>query len=238
MVNELITSVLMEYVLPQDYALHDWDTIIERRTHYKDDIYIYHLVYADIYITDTLEFYDAEPKQPIHDSSHEFSLSEEDKLVASVLKEYVSPNDYSLHDWKTIIERREKITDNIYSYPCAYANIMLTDTLEFYDAEPKQPIYKSVMNSLDDMNELIVLSLCRFIPSDYREDIDWKTIISRREQIKPNVYKYCINNIDFYLDDELNPVEYGKIHIINNKVYYDFNLTDVKISPYVLFGEL
>lgn len=238
MVDELIKSVLMEYISPSDYDLHDWDTIIERRTQYSDDVYIYHCVYGDIYLTEDLEFYDAEPKQPIHNDLRFFNLSEEDKLVVSVLKEYISSDDYDLHDWGSILERKEKVNDEVYLYPCVYGNIMLTSELEFYDAEPKQPIHNSLRNKLSVEDELIMTALCDYIPVEYRKDIDWQTIISRREQIKPNIYKYSINNIDFYMDDDLNPIEYGKIHIINNNIYYDFNLTDVKITPYVLFGEL
>lgn len=161
-----------------------------------------------------------------------------DELIKSVLMEYISPSDYDLHDWDTIIERRTQYSDDVYIYHCVYGDIYLTEDLEFYDAEPKQPIHNSLRNKLGVEDELIMTALCDYIPVEYRKDIDWQTIISRREQIKPNIYKYSINNIDFYMDDDLNPIEYGKIHIINNNIYYDFNLTDVKITPYVLFGEL
>ena len=160
-----------------------------------------------------------------------------DDLLVSVLKEYIMPSDYDLHDWESIIERRELVEEGVYSYPCVYANIMLTDDLEFYDAEPKQPIHNS-LNVLSADDNLIVSVLCSYIPYEFREDVDWQTVISRREEIKPNIYKYSINNIDFCLDDDLNPVEYGKIHIIDNKIYYDFNLVDEGTSPYYLFSEV
>lgn len=60
--NELLIKVLKSYVSPKDFELHDWDTIIRRREQYKKDVFIYKLAYADIYLTDDLEFYDVEPK--------------------------------------------------------------------------------------------------------------------------------------------------------------------------------
>ena len=60
--NELLINVLKTYVLPKDFELHDWETIIERREPYKNGVFIYKLAYADIYLTDDLEYYDMEPK--------------------------------------------------------------------------------------------------------------------------------------------------------------------------------
>lgn len=60
--NELLINVLKSYVLPKDFELHDWQTIIERREQYKKDVYIYKLAYADLYLTDDLEFYSVDPK--------------------------------------------------------------------------------------------------------------------------------------------------------------------------------
>lgn len=64
MSNELLINALKSYVPSKDWELHDWDTIIERREHYKEDVFIYKLVYADIYLNEELEFCDVEPKQP------------------------------------------------------------------------------------------------------------------------------------------------------------------------------
>ncbi|MBP5422958.1 MAG: hypothetical protein J6Y78_11010 [Paludibacteraceae bacterium] len=62
--NELLIKVLKTYVMPKDYDLHNWEVIISRRRKYKDGVYIYPLAYADIYLTEELEFYDVETKQP------------------------------------------------------------------------------------------------------------------------------------------------------------------------------
>ena len=163
-----------------------------------------------------------------------------DDLIISVLKKHITPSDYDLHDWNTIIERREQFKDGVYSYPCIYANILLTDDLEFYDAEPKQPIHDNViMSNLSEDEKLIISVLKKYIPYEYREDADLVTILSRREQVKKGVYKYKVNNIIFYLDDELMPVEYGKVHIINNKIYYDFDLDPkTQYAPLIYFSDL
>lgn len=60
--KELVISVLKSYISPRDFDLHNWDVIISRREQYKDGVFIYKLAFADIYLTDDLEFYDVEPK--------------------------------------------------------------------------------------------------------------------------------------------------------------------------------
>ena len=238
MLRDLIISELKEYVPPQDYALHDWETIVERREKYLDDVYIYHLVYSDIYLTDSLEFYDAEPKQPIHNGLVENGLSVENEIIADALKEYIPPQDYALHDWNNIILRREKVVEGVYSYPCVYANIMLTESLEFYDAEPKQPIHDDLIGMSEEYR-LIADVLGRYVPFEYRQDADWSTIISRREQVTESICKYGVGMIDFYLDDSLEPVEYGNVHMIDNKIYYDFELDgSIEDDGYILLSEL
>ena len=70
---------------------------------------------------------------------------------------------------------------------------------------------------------LIIGELKRYVhPQDYNLN-DWKTIISRVERVKPNLYKYHTNKMDLYFDDELYIQEYDKVHIIDGKVFYDFN---------------
>lgn len=58
----LLINTLKSYVLPKDFDLHDWGTIISRKEQYKDDVFIYKLAYADLYLTEDLEYYDVEPK--------------------------------------------------------------------------------------------------------------------------------------------------------------------------------
>lgn len=60
--NELLIDVLKSYVLPKDFELHDWKTIIDRREEYKKGVFVYRLAYADLYLTDDLEYYDVEPR--------------------------------------------------------------------------------------------------------------------------------------------------------------------------------
>ena len=238
MVDELLVSTLKSFVPSKDYELHDWETIISRSWKYNDEVTVYPLVYADLYLTNELEFYDVDPKQP-NTSFLENKLDEENKLLVSVLKSFVPSKDYELHDWETIISRREKYKDDVFIYKLVFADIYLTDNLEFYDVEPKQPNNRVIKHTFDDESALIIRCLCNYLPIKYREDVDWETILSRREKIRENLTKYTINNIDLYLDDELNLVEYGKIHIIDNNIYYDFELDKTKgYDGYILFGEL
>ena len=239
MSDELLIHVLKSYVDIKDWDLHNWDIIISRSWKYNEDVTVYPCVYADIYLTEDLEFYSMDAKQPNY-SFIEDKDNSDDELLIETLKKYTSNKDWELHDWDSIIERREKISDNIYSYPCVYANILLTEELEFYDAEPKQPIHDDVLvNSLSEDDKLIIQTLRKYIPLKYCEDIDWNTVLSRKEQVKKGVYKYKINDINFYLDEELNPVEYDKVHIIDNKIYYDFDLDpNIMYAPFILFGEL
>ena len=161
------------------------------------------------------------------------------ELIISELKEYVMPVDYDLHDWNSIVDRRTTVKDGVYSYPCVYADIMLTDELEFYDAIPKQPMHKSLDNSLSAESILVVDALKEYIPYKYLGNVDWNEVLARREEVKPNVYKYVINGIEFYLDEWLEPVEYGKVHIIDNAIYYDFERDSaIEYDAYDLFKEL
>ena len=239
MSDELLINVLKSYCLPKDYDLHNWDLIISRRTHYKDNIYIYPLVYADIYLDEELNFYSVEPKQPNYSFLNDKTFSDDDELIISVLKEYVPSKDYDLHDWETIISRREHYKNGIYIYKLVYADIYLDENLEFYDVETKQPNNAIIKRPLDEESRLIIDVLSNYIPYEYRGDVDWDTIISRVEKIKYGCYKYKINDIEFYLDNELNPVEYGRVHIIDNKIYYDFGLNPkIEYAPLIYFSDV
>lgn len=239
MSDELLISVLKEYVPTKDWDLHDWDTIISRREHYKDDIYIYPLLYADIYLDSELNYYSFEPKQPNYSFLEKKTFSDDDELIISVLKQYVQSKDYDLHDWETIISRREQYKNDIYIYKLVYADIYLDENLEFYDVEPKQPNMQSIKKVVDEDSVQIINALKQYIPSKYLGDVDWNVIISRSEKIKPNLTKYRVNNIDFYLDDELYPKEYGKVHIIDNMIFYDFELNpEIEYDGYIYFCDL
>ena len=86
---------------------------------------------------------------------------------------------------------------------------------------------------------LIIGELKRYVhPQDYNLN-DWKIIISRVETIKPNLYKYHTNKMDLYFDDELYIQEYDKVHIIDGKVFYDFNEDSSQGSgTYTYIGEV
>lgn len=237
MVDELLVNTLKSYVPIKDYDLHDWETIISRSWKYNDNVTVYPLVYADLYLTDELEFYDVDPKQP-NKSFLEDKVFTDDLLV-SVLKSYVPSKDWELHDWETIISRREHYKNDVFIYKLVFADIYLTEDLEFYSVETKQPNNRVIKQVDDEESIIIINSLCNYLPYKYREDVDWGVILSRQEKINENITKYTINHIDLYLDNELNLVEYGKVHIIDNNIYYDFEVdSDKAYDGYVWFGEL
>ena len=81
MVDELLVEVLKSYVPVKDYDLHDWETIISRSKPYNKNVTIYPLVYADLYLTNELEFYSFEAKQPNTSFLEDKRFSEDDSLV-------------------------------------------------------------------------------------------------------------------------------------------------------------
>ena len=237
MTDELLVDVLKSYVPIKDWDLHNWDLIISRREKYKADVWIYHLVYADIYLTTDLEFYSVEPKQPNY--SFIKNNNSNDDLLIDVLKSYVPSKDWDLHNWSEIIYRREHYKNDVFIYKLVYADIYLDENLGFYDVEPKQPNNAIIKRPVNEESRLIIDVLSNYIPYEYCSDVDWDTVLSRVEKIKYGCYKYKINNIEFYLDNELNPVEYGRVHIINNKIYYDFGLNPkIEYAPLIYFSDV
>ena len=236
--NELLVSVLKSYVPAKDYDLHDWESIISRSWRFNENVTVYPLVYADLYLTGALEFYAVDPKQP-GSSFMEDKVLPEHELLVDVLKSYVPAKDYDLHDWEEIIRRREQYNDNVFIYKLVYADIYLTTDLEFYSVDPKQPNMSIFKSMSEDENAMIIDAISNYIPSKYLGDVDWMTVISRREQIHENIYKYTINNISICLDDGLELVEYGNMHIIDDDIFYDFELDgSEQYDGYILFGEL
>lgn len=163
-----------------------------------------------------------------------------DELLISVLKEYVPFSDYDLHDWDSIVERGVEVTKGIYKYSLVYADIYLTYDLEFYDAEPKQPIHLNFLNN--DLSE--DLEFEKNILDNYHNpfcdvEVDWTTVIGRKEEVKEGVYKYSYRDMDLYFDDELIPVEMGRVHISDNIVLYNFTPEgSTGAGTYVPIGEI
>lgn len=89
-----------------------------------------------------------------------------------------------------------------------------------------------------DEELLIIGELKRYVPpKDYGLN-DWRTIISRVEEVKPNVFKYHLHDRDIYLDYELFIVAYDKVHIIKDEVYYDFNTSEENSGTYTYIGKV
>lgn len=95
------------------------------------------------------------------------------------------------------------------------------------------------MVEYSDDELLVIGELKRYVrPIDYDLN-NWKIILSRVEEVKPNVFKYPTATMDLYFDGEMYIVEYGKVHIFDRKVFYDFNEDSTKGSgTYTYIGEV
>lgn len=85
--------------------------------------------------------------------------------------------------------------------------------------------------------ELTIRELKRYVPPNEYELNDWRTILDRVEEVKPNVFKYRLYNMELYFDDEMLIVEYGNVHINGNEVYYAFDYGTDGSGTYEYIGE-
>ena len=67
----------------------------------------------------------------------------------------------------------------------------------------------------------ILTALKFYIPIKYWNLNDWETIIKREEEVEENIFEYKCSFYTLYFNEKVEPVEYGDIHIKDNKVYYD-----------------
>ncbi len=67
----------------------------------------------------------------------------------------------------------------------------------------------------------ILTALKFYIPIKYWNLNDWDTIIKREEEVEENIFEYKCSFYTLYFNEKLEPIEYGRQHIRNNKVYYD-----------------
>ena len=84
--------------------------------------------------------------------------------------------------------------------------------------------------------ELVIRELKKYVPPHEYELNDWRTILSRVERVKPNLYKYRLCNMELYFDDEMLIVEYGNVHIMDDKVYYAFDYGGEGSGTYEYIG--
>lgn len=81
----------------------------------------------------------------------------------------------------------------------------------------------------------IMSALRYYVPVKYWNLNNWKIIINREEEVEKNIFKYKCSFFTLYFNDKLEPVEYGRQHIIDNKVYYD-NSKDGNALGYLFLG--
>ena len=86
--------------------------------------------------------------------------------------------------------------------------------------------------------ENIITALKYYIPRKYWNLNNWDIIIKREEEVEKNVFQYKCSFITLYFNEKLEPVEYGKQHIINNQVFYVLNRNSVGAGTYTLLGEV
>lgn len=94
------------------------------------------------------------------------------------------------------------------------------------------------MVEYDDFELLKISELKRYVrPKDYDLN-NWKIILNRAVEVKPNLFEYKTNKLTLYFDDEMYIQEYGRVHIIDNGVYYDFNDSNEGAGTWIYLGEV
>lgn len=168
-------------------------------------------------------------------------MCSEDEIIEE-LKSYISPGDYCLIDWETIISRRTAIDDNIVKYSLPFANVYLKDDV-FYDIEPIEIDKTHETTHQNDFTEeeLEIIDVLKHYcsPKDYELN-DWKTIISRAVVDENNITKYEISFATIYLDKnndlyDISPVEIDKpVSFLPNNLSDSDKLKVDAIKRYVL----
>lgn len=85
--------------------------------------------------------------------------------------------------------------------------------------------------------ENILTALKFYIPIKYWNLNNWDIIIKREEEVEENVFKYKCSFYTLYFNEKLEPIEYGKQHIIDDKVYYDTSINNDALA-YLFLGDV
>ena len=86
--------------------------------------------------------------------------------------------------------------------------------------------------------ENILTALKYYIPTRFWNLNNWDIIIKREEEVEENVFEYRCSFYTLYFNEKLEPIEYGRQHIINDKVYYDNSTGDVPPLAYFYLGKI
>ena len=92
---------------------------------------------------------------------------------------------------------------------------------------------------MEKTTENIITALKYYIPIKYWGLNDWDVIVRREEEVDVGVYRYKCSFFMLYFNKELEPVEFGRQHIIDGKVYYDTNpIENFGAGTYTLLGDV
>lgn len=225
--KDVIINALKSHITPSEYSLNDWDTIFERREKYSKNITIYKCSFCDIYLYDDGSFYTADPHiPPSWGAKVKENFTDDEKVIIRGLKKSLLPKDYSLNDWRTILNRSERISDNVTCYDVGYCKIYLNKNNEYYDSEPVEidEDTKILTNNLTYDESLKVSAIKRYVLPKHYNLINWQYVFKNKIKVADNIYKYPLGIMDLYLNEKLEIQNYDRCHIINdNEFWYDFN---------------
>ena len=71
--------------------------------------------------------------------------------------------------------------------------------------------------------EEMINALQSYVPIEYWNMFDWKTIVNRGEEVADNIYCFDVFLYKLYFNNEMIPVEYNNQHIMDNMVFLDLN---------------
>lgn len=91
---------------------------------------------------------------------------------------------------------------------------------------------------MDKTKDNILHALKYYVPIKYWNLNDWDIIINREEEVEKNVFQYKCSFFTLYFNQELEPVTYGKQHVIDGQVYYDRNKSNIGAGTYTLLGSV
>ena len=94
------------------------------------------------------------------------------------------------------------------------------------------------MSEYSEDEKLVIRELKKYVRPQEHELNNWGVILERVEHIEPNIYKYKLYNMELYFDDEMILVEYGNVHIINGKAYYDYGYNNNGSGTYEYIGDV
>lgn len=220
--KEKVINKLKEYISPSHLELNDFD-VIYNRMELVDGFYLFRLSFVDVYMDDDYEVYDVSPNHS--DIKLVDDIEEDERIIVDLLKSFCSPRHYDLNDWRKIIDRKVVDDDGISMYRTSFADIYLDKNNNFYDISPFEvdDTVNVLSNNLSDDDKLKVSIIKQYVLPQHYDLINWQIVFKRVKQINNNLFLYPLGIMDLYLDDELNVVDYGRCHIINNEFWYDFN---------------